>query len=195
MNELFLDTTNNYLIFGLIANNKVLINKQILLKQRFTEEAVNIINETLISVNCQWKDLNKIYLVIGPGSYTSVRVGITITKIIATLNKEIKIYYLNSLLIQAGKQKAISIIEAQGNQYFLAAYNKGINIIEPQVIDKITFNEIRKDLNDFQVAKNYENINIFANFLQIKDLAVFCSNINTLEPFYLKKLTYDKYNK
>lgn len=195
MNELFLDTTNNYLIFGLIANNKVLFNKQILLKQKFTEEAVDIIDKTLISMNYQWKDLDVIYLAIGPGSYTSVRVGITVIKIIATLNKKIKIYNLNSLLLQSGKQKIISIIEAQGNQYFLAAYDNGINIIEPQVIDKSIFNEMRKDLENFQVVKNYEDVDIFANFLQIKDLATICPNVNTLEPFYLKKLKYDKYNK
>ena len=83
------------------------------------------------------KDINKIIVVDGPGSFTGIRIGITIAKIFAwSLN--IPIITITSLEAMAISNESdnvlVPIIDARRGYVYSAIYEKGIEKLNPQHI-------------------------------------------------------------
>ena len=102
MISLFIDTSNSRLVIGLINENK---NEII---SYYNEKVNNDISSKIFGVieNCvdgsgyNPKDIDKIYVATGPGSFTGVRIGVTIAKTFAwSLN--VKVIPISSLEILA----------------------------------------------------------------------------------------------
>ena len=89
---------------------------------------VEIINELALKI----KDINQIIVVNGPGSFTGVRIGVTIAKTLAfTLNIPIKV--VSSLLIKAlsFEHETINIVEKEKNGAFIGLFDKNNKLINP----------------------------------------------------------------
>jgi tRNA threonylcarbamoyl adenosine modification protein YeaZ len=80
MLSLFIDTTQTYCNLA-ILNNEVII-KQFTVKtnNNLTEIVVEHIDNLLKQTKLTHHDIKKIFLVIGPGSFTGVRIGVLIAK-------------------------------------------------------------------------------------------------------------------
>ena len=89
MITLFIDTHSSRLLIGLLKDDKVVdkISKE---ERSHSEHIMPSIEALLESNNIDVKDINKIIVVNGPGSFTGVRLGVTIAKTLAfTLKAEI----------------------------------------------------------------------------------------------------------
>ena len=83
-------------------------------------------------------DFDEMVITIGPGSYTGVRVALTIAKTLnATMN--IKVKTVSSLKAMAGMKKAISILDARSHKLFLGIYNEGKVIVDDCLINMRIF--------------------------------------------------------
>ena len=90
MKILYIDTSTDYLYTGIVSDNILLAE----IKQKFSHDlskyALYEISEMLKKVNINPTEVDKIIVVNGPGSFTGIRVGMTIAKIYAyTLKKKI----------------------------------------------------------------------------------------------------------
>ena len=95
MISLFLNTCSNYLNIAILKNNKIIKEKNLELKKDLSALALNEIKRLIEEVKLTPKDIDEIYCVNGPGSFTGIRVGVTISKIFAwSLNK--KLYKLSN---------------------------------------------------------------------------------------------------
>ena len=90
MKTLFIDTHSERLDIAVIDGDKV-FNKVLMANKSHSEIAIPTLQEVLNSAKLELKDIDEIIVVNGPGSFTGVRIGVTIAKTIAySLNIKIK---------------------------------------------------------------------------------------------------------
>ena len=210
MISLFLNTCSNYLNIAILKNNKIIKEKNLELKKDLSALALHEIKKLIEEVKLTPKDIDEIYCVNGPGSFTGIRVGVTISKIFAwSLNK--KLYKLSNLYVMANSQKAdyiIPLIDARRSYVFAGIYDKNYNnVIEDQYISLDNLLEKTKELkgkvvyvsNDaFKIKTKKYKPNLKRLFKNIKKEE---ANPFDFVPNYLKKteaeenLNNDKRNK
>lgn len=185
MYRLYLDSSGTFLTIIVTKNNKILESCSKSAFQKQTELALKTINEILNKANISLKDIEEVTITNGPGSYTGIRVAITFVKTLLVLNPKIKVYVINSLLLQAGLKKTISIISGYNNKSYLAVYNKGKEIIKTQLVTEDAKKGIINDLHDYNVVNDFQNIDIVVNFLDLQLKAKKINNLEELKPIYI----------
>ena len=132
MYTLFIDTHSSNIVLVLYKDNQIV--KKITQESSMSHSvyALPLIKELLEENNIELKDLGLLLVVNGPGSFTGIRIGMTIAKTIAySLNIPIKL--IDSLLIKAlnieTSIKYISLEDKHGA--FVGVFNKDNEVIEP----------------------------------------------------------------
>ena len=188
MRYLFIDTASSNLIITIVENNKLIYNYIDSNNSDTSSKVMPIIDEAFSKTNLDVKDINKIFVVTGPGSFTGIRVGVTIAKTIGfCLN--IPIIEISELELLAtkstNKEYNIPIIDARRGYVYGAIYDKNLNAI---VNDRyILLSDLEK-----QYPSNYEIINQDnkdLDLLKIISKHEFDEGVNAhnLNPNYLKK--------
>lgn len=197
MISLFLNTSSNYLNIALVKDNIVLEEFYKKLDNDVSKETVFNIKKLFDNNNLKPNDVDEIVCVKGPGSFTGLRVGITISKTYAHfLNK--KLYSVSSLYLMATSTKEeiiVPIINARRGYVYAAIYDKNYNEIEKeqyikleQLIEKV--NKLNKKViyvsnDEFENVKTIKykpNINNLYKYMNKKE-----ENSITFIPNYLKK--------
>ena len=194
MYQLLLDSSNIYLSVGLSKNGKVVDSIFYNAWQRQSEVMVSEIDNILKRNKVDKKDLDAVVVGIGPGSYTGVRIGVTIAKTIAYALK-IKIYAKSSLsLLKINDDPTICLFNARSGRSYFAVY-QGQKAIES---DRILTNEevlayidahpdYKLSGDTAQIGKESEQFDILKNLADFhQDELV--ENIFLLNPIYLKDL-------
>lgn len=181
MKYLFIDTCSNCLIISTIINNKLdyfFIDKN---NNDTSSKVMKVLKEAVCDINT----VDKIFVVNGPGSFTGIRVGVTIAKTIGfCLN--IPIIKLSELELLAttktGTKYNVSLIDARRGYVYAGIYDKDLNCyLEEQ---HILLNDIKYP-DSYTVIDNYDNIDL----LKIIKKHEFDEPINPhdLKPNYLKR--------
>lgn len=186
MINLLIDTTNKYLILILEINDKIIDRVKIIGEKIHTEQTNDQIDNLLTNNNFSLSEINNFYVVIGPGSYTGVRVGLTIVKTIKTIDPKVNVYTINSLLFQAADKKAVSMLDARSDKVYFAIYDNKTEVIATQLLDNQTAIEIAQQFADFEIIKDYENIDELCNYLVLKSSFTLIEDVNDLNPIYLR---------
>lgn len=195
MYQLVLDSSNKYLVVGLLEKGQVVDKVFYEAWQRQSEVMVEEIDKLLKRNNLTRKDLDAVAVGIGPGSYTGVRIAITIAKTIGYALK-IKVYAKSSLfLLKDCKKPTICIYNARSGRSYFAVYD-GFNQIESECIktnDEVI--EYIKNHPEYVVngdvghlgltSNNYDVFQNFADMIRDENLV---SNVFILNPIYLKDL-------
>lgn len=156
MISLFLDTSSSNLNVGVLKDKKLLKEKYIHFEKDLSKYALNEIKELLDSLSLKPNDIDNIYCVNGPGSFTGLRIGVTIAKTFAWgLNKDL--YKVSSLFAMASSitnsDYIIPLIDARRNYVFAAIYDKNYNVImEEKYISK---EELFTKVNSLNGTKTY----------------------------------------
>ena len=196
MTSLFLDTSSNYLTISVLENNKVLKLEHINLSKALSKLALLSIKKLLDSLNMKPNDIDEIICVKGPGSFTGIRVGVTIAKTYAySLNK--KLCGVSSLFTMAtsiNDNYIIPIIDARHGHVFSAIYDKNYNVImnecyislddlkeQIKKLDK-SYTLVSNDTFPFEVTKYTPNIDNLFKYLKKEYV-----NVHSFIPNYLKK--------
>ena len=120
-----------------------------------------IIDKGLKDLNLKLNDIDKIFVVNGPGSFTGIRVGVTVAKTIAWALKK-DIISLSSLELMAttntNKKYLVPMIDARRGNVFIGIYDKELNCIRKDKLINLT--EFISDLNDDYEFVSYDNIEL-----------------------------------
>ena len=128
MYQLLLDSSNIYLSVGLAKDGLVIDKICYEAWQRQSEMMVTEIDNILKRNNITKKDLNAAVVGVGPGSYTGVRIAVTIAKTIA-YSLGISLYQKSSLsLLKHQEIPTICLFNARSGRSYFAVY-KGDEII------------------------------------------------------------------
>lgn len=152
MINLFIDTCTKYLILALYKNNEIIEYFQMEADNNLSVFLLPKIDELLKKSNLEIKDVDKIYVSNGPGSFTGIRIGVTTAKTIAYgLNKEINTVSELEVLasVDTNKKYIVPLIDARRNYVYTGMYNNNLNIeIENKYIDLDEFyNFLSKNYN------------------------------------------------
>lgn len=90
MTLFYIDTSTNYLYTGIVKNDNLLIEKKLNLSHDLSTFAIDEVNKMFEDIDFDVNSIDKIIVVSGPGSFTGIRIGMTLAKVYAyCLNKEI----------------------------------------------------------------------------------------------------------
>ena len=193
MYQLLLDSSNKFLSVGLAKDGVVVDKISYEAWQRQSEMMVSEVGNILKRNNVENKDLDGVVVGIGPGSYTGVRIGVTIAKTIAYALK-IKTYAKSSLsLLKHLEFPTICVFNARSGRSYFGVY-KGKEIIEKDTVlenDKVL--EYIKSHPDYLVNGDTYQLGLESGKVDIIDnLADFDKteevDVFRLNPVYLKDL-------
>ena len=129
MYTVLLDSSNVNLSVGLAKDDVLLKEISYEAWQQQSEYMIVELNKILEEFSVEYKDIDSIMVAVGPGSYTGVRIAVSIAKVMAlTLN--IPIYPVSSLrVLKDDDAPSICLINARSKRSYFAVYEgKGIII-------------------------------------------------------------------
>lgn len=149
MNILAFDSSSKALSVALLTDGLLLGEVTLNLKKNHSTTLMTTIDFLMAQVGMEAKDLDRIAVAQGPGSYTGLRLAATVGKTLAfSLNKEL--VGLSSLLaianrVQDDEAYVLPIIDARRGNAYAALYKNGQQIIADQ---HCNFSEFLADLSE-----------------------------------------------
>ena len=197
MRILYIDTSSSYLYTSIVENDKLISEIKEEFGQSLSEVALPRIVSMFEDNSFKPKDIDKIIVVNGPGSFTGIRIGITIAKIYAwSLNIPITtIYSLEAMAISSNKDTYhVPILNARRGYVYTAIYDKDYNeVLKPCHILLTDLQEKLDNIGDYEFISNDEfddlELNSYTpNFVKIINKFKDKESINphAVNPEYLK---------
>lgn len=184
---LVIDTATRYIYLSLVIDGT---EKGSIYQEGINNHSVTIIpylDEILGQEAIKLKDIDQIIVGIGPGSYTGVRIGVTVAKMIGYLNN-IPVQTVSSLALIASaseKDLVIPYVDARRGNAFLAAFEQTDNHLE--YIDQDSLVPTQEYLAKWQGEYDFiaEGKPVIAKILN-SNLLKSVDNIHELQPNYLR---------
>lgn len=193
MATLLLDSSNTSLSVGLEINGVLVGYTSYEAWQAQSEHMIPEINALLEKHHISRNDIRGVISSIGPGSYTGVRISLTIAKIIA-LALGVPIYPVSSLrILKDGKRGSICLINARSGRSYFGVYKDNEIIVEDCIKTNDEVRDYIKEHPDYSICGNvaylgYENkdCNICEQMISLLPYLKKCENDLSLKPVYLK---------
>ena len=166
----------------------LLATSQTKTRNNLVDIAADLLNGFLKLNKVAYKDIEKIYLNIGPGSFTGEKAGLNIAKTIWSLNETIDIYTANTIEILT-EMNGVGILDAKGQKSYVGVY-ENFNCLEPvKLVDNAEVESIITQYPHLP-TKDYEGVDeraYFHGLLAILDSFTLEKNPKHLEPLYIKE--------
>ncbi len=191
MITLGIDTSFHYLTLVLFDEEHALASIQ---KEAFKKQSELVlveIEQLFLSCGLKPNALEAIVVTDGPGSYTGLRIGLTIAKVLGSL-ANVKVYTLSSLQVLAGLEEDLHVLlDARAKRVYYAHYQKG-NVVGNEKI--LAIEDVSNHMSPQDkvigdgVLINRETYfpDYTQHFIQLKDKWVIVEDIDALVPRYLK---------
>lgn len=191
--QLLIDTSAKYLAVGLSKNGKVIASTQYEAWQKQSELTIGEIDRLFKITNINPKDITRIVVTNGPGSYTGIRIGLTIAKVYST-TRNIPLCLVSSLnMLSGARDKKIALIDARSKRAYVGIYQDGKPLIEDKVL---TLEEIKQLINEYQdfeivgdahlLDKNKVEVDIIQQLEDLSSIIDDVENPHLAVPIYLK---------
>jgi len=166
MITLFLDTSTTKLIIGIYKEFECIFKSIDDSLNDLSSKVLPQIDYALKNSDLLLDDIDRIIVVNGPGSFTGIRVGVTIAKTLAW-TKNIDILTCSSLELLAtsktDKKYIVSLIDARHECFYAGMYLNGKNVLEDQYISREDLLNKIKDICELDDVAfvSYDNISNF----------------------------------
>jgi len=188
LKRLVIDSATKYLYVGLYNNFECVSKYYEAGKNDHSVKIMPEIQRILEENKLKVKDLDEIYIGIGPGSYTGLRVGVVIAKMFGW-NNNIPVFTVSSLGMMASNKNEnglyLAEIDARRGNSFLGLYKIEEGIISLQDNEQLTnLEEYKSDIKEeFEVVN--EGIPDMKKIIQSK-MFQHVDDIHGLNPNYLR---------
>ena len=134
MLTLCIDTAYKYLTCALIQDDKVLSSYSEACFKRQSEEVFHALEDIFRKAGVDKREIDSICVSSGPGSYTGVRIAMTIAKVIGEI-LPCDVYTVSTLRLYAGdRQNCLSLMDARAGRAYVAVYDKGKAMLEDTIL-------------------------------------------------------------
>lgn len=176
MISLFIDSSLDYVRAALVEDNKLLAFKEGNMPNMHSVYATSYIRQILDDAGIDANNIDKIMVVNGPGSFTGVRIGVTIAKTYGYLVKK-EVTPLSSLKCLALSKKhegnIMCLIFARRNNYYMGLYDQDNNEIVPEAF--IDGNQV------LELVEKYQPSVVSNEFSVLGSVKIEKANLNILE--------------
>ena len=184
MYSLIIDSATKVLYISLVENNKKILDEYYIEGNKdHAKNIVSKVDEILKNNKLTTNDLNEVVVGVGPGSYTGVRMGVTVGKMLAVF-LNIPLYKISTLKLMASAYEGIvltSIDARRGNSF---------GAIIDTINDKYKLEEGMYETNnllnmdyEFNVSDSINKVNPFYA-LKVKEIV---KEPHLLVPNYLRE--------
>ena len=185
MYSLFISTYDKLITISLLKNGELLENIEIESNQNHSSLVIPNIEKILSNNDINTSYLNEIIVVNGPGSFTGVRLGVTVSKTLAyTLNipiKTITSLECMSVSIEKNTNKLSVIFDLKGA--YVGYFDKDNNLLEDYVyLNKKEYEEYVKDKKDYLITDYKFDVEKIYRYLKLKNSI----NPHLVNPIYIK---------
>lgn len=194
MLSLLLDSADKKLLVALFKDDKKFDEISYEAWQRQSELMIPELKKILDRNKIDPKEINEIIVTLGPGSYTGVRIALTIAKVYA-LSLNIPCYAISSLAaLKSNKGNSICLINARSNRSYFAVYDEnGKAIIQDKVLKNDEVINYINEHKDYHVCGDVtylniecENNDLATSMYSLKSDDTLVENILSLKAVYLK---------
>lgn len=154
---LALDTATEACSVALLHNGKISTFDEISPRSH-TQRILPMVDELLTQANIQIKDVNYLVFGRGPGSFTGVRVGVSVAQGLA-MGANLPVVAVSNLKAMAeeayqklGAEKVIALIDARMNEVYFAQFERNGEQWNEVVVEQVCSPE--KAISQFQVSEN-----------------------------------------
>ena len=192
MVTVLLDSSNTNLSVGIAKDNTLLDYISYEAWQRQSEYMIVELNKLLEKHNIKKEEITDVMVAKGPGSYTGVRIAITIAKTIAVaLNANL--YAVSSLRVEKnGAVPSICLINARSNRSYVGVYQDQEVLLNDCIMKNNEVMKYIEDHPDYSVCGDTKYLNIEGiesnTMKEMLDLKDSLESINplSLKPVYMK---------
>ena len=192
MITVLLDSSNTNLSVGIADDNLLLDYVSYEAWQRQSEFMIVELNKLLEKHNVKKEDIKEVIVAKGPGSYTGVRIAITIAKTIAVA-LDAKLYAVSSLRVQkVCKKPSICLINARSGRSYMGVFEGEKILMEDCIMKNDEVLKYIKDHPDYTICGDTKYLGLEGvmsnNMQEMLDLKAVLEAINplALKPVYMK---------
>ena len=192
MITLCMDTSHIYLVLALYREEELLGSVQKECWKKQSEEIFPCLETLLADAGLKPEDIDQVVITSGPGSYTGVRIAMTIAKVMCSL-RSIPLYTVPSLDLFAGNETCTVVLDARSHRAYTAVYEAGKRISGPEALptDEIMAG-LKADetvIGDGHLVGRKDNIpDLAMRFMEIRGQWVKAENPDLVTPEYLKSI-------
>ncbi len=187
MKYLFIDSATATLVVAIISEDKIIYIHNKVTGKDMSSDIMPIIADAFNKTGLKPQDINKIFAVNGPGSFTGIRVGLAVAKTMAWALK-IPVVPISSLEVIAStpnKENNIALIDARRGYVYAGIYDSDLNVIKEDkhiLLDNIKDKGTYVSYDDFPGLKpNIDLLKVIKKHENEKGI-----NPHQLNPKYLK---------
>lgn len=187
MITLCMDTSHTWLVIGLIKDDQVIGKVQEKCWKKQSEELFPRLTALMNDCHLQPEDIDQIVISKGPGSYTGVRIAMTVAKVFCAMADK-PIYTVSTLLLYAGKKNCRVVTDARGKRVYTCLFFDGKALEEERAveIENLEIGDVNIVGDGALVGRQDEWSDIVDNFLELKDEWEKHDNVHLVVPEYLK---------
>ena len=184
MKALILDSATNILYTALCLDGKILYESYLPGKHDHARVILAEVEKACLNAGMDLIEIDKVIVGIGPGSYTGVRMAVTVGKMLATLEPKIKLYAISTLKLMASglKGRVLAQIDARRGNCFGCIYqpDEDCYFVSEALLEKTT---LEKEKYDNKVYENSYKVNP----IRVIELAKYVEEPRILTPNYLRE--------
>ena len=185
MISLFIDTSLEDVSIPLVKDGKELSQIHEYIPGKHSIYVTQYISDILKNNNLSPDNVDEIIVVNGPGSFTGIRIGVTIAKMFAYI-KKIRIVTITSLkarVLGHTGNYLLTTIDAKHNNYYVGVYDKEYNTIEEKFTSFKEVEELKEKYSPVVIDQTtpYQVEQIVSYTKKLKS-----ENPHGVNPIYLK---------
>ena len=165
MISLFIDTSMANVSISIIKDNKILSIIQEDIPNEHSKYATSYVKKVIDDAGIDANDVDNILVVNGPGSFTGVRIGVTIAKTYGYLIDKgiIPVSSLKSLAISSKHDGVVmSVISANRSSYYVGVYDNNYNeIIDEEFVSRDKLLELINLYNPYIVSNDFNVVSVY----------------------------------
>ena len=193
MFSILLDSSNTSLTVGLAKDDILLESISYEAWQTQSEHMIPELDKLLNKYEVERNQISDVVVAIGPGSYTGVRIAITIAKTIAAV-LPVKVYAISSLRCQKdSKNPSICVINARSGRSYFGVYEDDKVLVEDMILTNDKVQEYINEHPDYVVCGNATYLgvngkqpNIARELLSLKKVVAPVADPLAVKPVYMK---------
>lgn len=186
-----MDSAYRHLVIGLYENDVLICGT---MKEAFKKQSEELFVELvkwMEEANWQSDDIDEVIIADGPGSYTGLRIAMSVAKVLCT-QKKIPLYAISTLQLYAGLHKhSLVLLDARSSRAYVGILDQGElkeeKILTIDEIEKVVKSSTYTIFGDGELINSRtEKPDFLTNFIALRPYYRKIDNIHTYAPRYLK---------